>query len=302
MEIVLGDVNLGVSGPSFSYLFSYQTGGLESLQRAGKQWLFRAPKPTFWRATTCNDRGNGFSANSSCWMGADMFVRTEEVSVCMDGRAFSREELTAPANNAVGVVDAQTVTVVYTYRTTTFIPALVHVSYTVGAQGDIDVCFTYEGTSGLPELPCVGLRFIMPFTADGYTYEGLSGETYPDRKKGAAKGTFDVQGLPVTPYVVPQECGMHMDTTDLVVRHGGQSLHVEMGTKPLPFSLLPYTALELECAYHQDELPPPCHSVLCLYAGVRGVGGINSWGADVEPSYHVDAQQDHSCSFRIAMA
>ena len=40
-------------------------GGLESLVKDGKEWLYRSPRPTFWRATTDNDRGNGFSEEDS---------------------------------------------------------------------------------------------------------------------------------------------------------------------------------------------------------------------------------------------
>ena len=67
----------------------------------------------------------------------------------------------------------------------------------------------------------------------------------------------------------------------------------------LAFSCLPYTAAELEDATHQDELPPVRRTVVCIYGAVRGVGGINSWGADVEEGYHVDGEKDILCSFRI---
>ena len=67
----------------------------------------------------------------------------------------------------------------------------------------------------------------------------------------------------------------------------------------LAFSCLPYTALELEQATHQEELPAPRRTVLCIYGAVRGVGGINSWGADVEDAYHVDGEKDIRFSFRI---
>ena len=56
---------------------------------------------------------------------------------------------------------------------------------------------------GLPELPVFGMWFIMPTKAVGYCYEGLSGETYPDRMAGGIYGRYEVEGLPVTPYLVP---------------------------------------------------------------------------------------------------
>ena len=68
LNIVIGDATIGVQGEDFSYLFSTSIGGMESLYKYGKEWLYRAPKPTFWRATTDNDRGNGFSYRSAVWL------------------------------------------------------------------------------------------------------------------------------------------------------------------------------------------------------------------------------------------
>mgnify|MGYP002232494209 FL=1 len=73
---------------------------------------------------------------------------------------------------------------------------------------------------GLPEFPVFGMRFVMPTLADKYLYKGLSGETYPDRKAGAIEGVYEVSDLSLTPYLVPQECGMRMDTEWVdIVRH-----------------------------------------------------------------------------------
>ena len=75
MKVVFGDVVLGVhskgafGGEGFEYLFSYSAGGMESLAVNGREWLYRAPKPTFWRAVTDNDRGCGFPFRSAMWMG-----------------------------------------------------------------------------------------------------------------------------------------------------------------------------------------------------------------------------------------
>ena len=49
LRIVYGDVTIGVHGEDFHLIFSYQTGGLESMVKSGKEWLYRTPKPTFWR-------------------------------------------------------------------------------------------------------------------------------------------------------------------------------------------------------------------------------------------------------------
>lgn len=67
----------------------------------------------------------------------------------------------------------------------------------------------------------------------------------------------------------------------------------------IAFACIPYTAMELESATHQEELPPPRRTVLTVLGAVRGVGGINSWGADVEAPYHISAERDISYGFVI---
>ncbi len=312
LGIVFGDVTLGVHGQGFEYLFSYQAGGLESLVADGREWLYRVAKPTFWRATTDNDRGSGFSRKSAMWMGSDLFLQTKEIRVRVDGEEIT--EFMAPGNNRfAGEVKASTLQVIFAYATSTVPETDVETSYTIGKTGRIRVDVHYYGKNGLPQLPVFGMRFIMPTKADGYCYDGLSGETYPDRMAGGIKGEWRVDGLPVTPYLVPQDCGMHMDTDRLTVyrssvlaneRRGGQelppfALAFEKTEKPFAFSCLPYTAEELENATHQEELPPARRTVVCILGAVRGVGGIDSWGSDVEAAWHIDAGQDIEYSFYV---
>ena len=77
------------------------------------------------------------------------------------------------------------------------------------------------------------------------------------------------------------------------------TLRVEAAEDEMYFSCLPYTAEELESATHQEELPLPRRTVLCVYGAVRGVGGIDSWGAEVEEAYRVSGEEDHTVSFRL---
>ena len=72
-----------------------------------------------------------------------------------------------------------------------------------------------------------------------------------------------------------------------------------MVDRPFAFSCLPYTALELESATHQEELPPARRTVVCILGAVRGVGGIDSWGSDVEKDYHIDGETDIAFAFRL---
>lgn len=310
LRVVVGDAMIGMHGEGFSYLFSVVRGGMESLVRDGKEWLYRAPKPTFWRALTDNDRGCGFALKSGIWIGADCFIKCVDAEAEIDG--VSVKMPMAPANNVYGSdVEADAATIVFVYETVTVPATRVTVSYEVHAGGDIHVRVHYTGREGLPELPLFGMRFIMPTCADGYRYEGLSGETYPDRMAGGIPGIYEVEGLPVTPYLVPQDCGMHMQTKWVEVyrstaldhsckeeRKSGICFRAEDGGD-IAFACLPYTAMELESATHQEELPLPRRTVLTVLGAVRGVGGINSWGADVEAPYHISAEKDISYGFVI---
>ena len=309
-RIVIGDVTIGIQGQDFAYIFSVGMGGMESLYKDGKEWLYRAPRPAFWRAATDNDRGNGFVFRSAVWSAADRFVRCVKVTARMDEQEISMPP--APENNKYnGDETCDRFEISYTYETPTVPVTEVTVSYLVESDGRIHVQVDYLGKQGLPELPVLGLRFLMPTAAEGYTYEGLSGETYPDRMAGGIPGVYEVQGLPVTPYMVPQDCGMHMqtkwleivrktslDNTDREGRSSRLKITAEEG-KGFAFSCLPYTAQELENAMHHEELPPARRTVVSILGAVRGVGGINSWGADVEDAYHISGEQDITYGFWI---
>lgn len=311
VQLIYGDVNLGVSGMAenkkFHYIFSYTAGGLVSLVSDGIEWIYRVPQPTFWRALTDNDRGSHFHLRSGMWLAADMYVKCVDIQVAVDNEKIPMP--TAPENNKYSDEEyAEKVCVTYVYETITVPVAKVYVDYTVDATGNILVDVNYKGTEGLPGLPVFGMRFVMPTAADKFVYRGLSGETYPDRMAGGAEGTYEVTGLPVTPYMVPQDCGMHMNTQWVEItrsttldnsnKHpGARTLRIE--TAGNAFSCLPYTAQELENAFHHEELPPVRRTVLGIYGAVRGVGGINSWGADPEEQYHIDAEKDISFGFKI---
>ena len=96
---------------------------------------------------------------------------------------------------------------------------------------------------------------------------------------------------------------MRMDTEWLeITRHtaldnsrtdsSSQILRIEKNDEKFAFSCLPYTASEIENALHHEELPPARRTVLCIYGAVRGVGGIDSWGTDVEEDYRISAETD----------
>ena len=116
--------------------------------------------------------------------------------------------------------------------------------------------------------------------------------------KGSSFGIH--QEVPhIAPYLVPQECGNHMNTHSTVFTLNNSSLVLEKAKLPYAFSAIPYTPGQLEQAQHVWELPEPVRTVVTVCGNMRGVGGIDTWGSDVEPAYHVSAEEDHSFSFLI---
>lgn len=288
LTITEGDVNLGVRGDRFELQFSYTEGGLASLRTAdGNEWIWRAPRPALWRAATENDKGCGFPIRSGAWMAADAYPQVTGWKV---------EEKTASC-----------VRIRYTFAFPSVPGTSADILYTVTGSA-LRVDAHYHGAEGAPELPVFGVRLSTLRPAARVCWTGLSGETYPDRFRGATFGRWTEEPH-IPAYLVPQDCGVHMGTHTLTLeqqdtaRRTTSSLTVQMADgKPFAFSALPYTAQELENAAHRDELPPVSRTVLTVMGAVRGVGGIDSWGTDVEPAYHVSGQEDHTTSFLISFS
>ena len=287
LTVIEGDVNLGVEGDGFALQFSYAEGGLASLRKAGgPEWVWRAPRPALWRAATENDKGCGFPVRSAAWMAADAFPKAEGWQV---------EEKSS-----------QQVRIRYTFSFPTVPGASADLTYTVTGSA-LRVDAVYHGVPGAPELPVFGVRMSTLHPAARVCWTGLSGETYPDRYKGASFGRWaETPHIPA--YLVPQDCGVHMDTRTLTLEQQDAAcrttaaLTVRMadGT-PFAFSALPNTAQELESAAHRDELPDTGRTVLTIMGAVRGVGGIDSWGTDVEPACRISGEEDHAVSFIIEL-
>ena len=287
LTVVEGDVNLGVQGDRFALQFSYSEGGLASLRMAGgPEWVWRASRPALWRAPTENDRGCGFPQRSAAWLAADAYPQ-------MAG--WQMEE------KGPGCVRIR-----YTFTFPTVPGASADICYTVTGSA-LRVDGVYHGAAGAPELPVFGVRMATAQPAARVCWTGLSGETYPDRYKGASFGRWSEEPH-IPAYLVPQDCGVHIGTRTLTLqqqtagRRADAALTLRMADgEPFAFSALPNTPHQLEAAAHADELPATGRTILTVMGAVRGVGGIDSWGTDVEPPYHLSGEQEHRVSFMVEL-
>lgn len=281
LKITHGDGAVGVRGNGFEVLFSYSEGGPSSIVSGGREWIWRAPRPAYWRAPTENDFGNKFAYTSSIWSAADAYQICEKTEILSESESY--------------------LTVRCTYTSPAVKGLKTEVFYTIAANGTMQVKVLYHGQKGLPQLPLLGLRFATPVPVETVEWLGLSGETYPDRKKGGVFG-WHKEYPHIPAYPVPQECGCHIDTKSVTLHMAdGKLLSFEAEDRDFAFSAIPYTPQQLEQAFHKEELPEPVRTVVTVCGAMRGVGGIDSWGSNVEKLYRISAEEDIEFSFSFLL-
>ena len=279
LVITEGDGAWGVRGEKFEILFSKLQGGPVSLVSGGRDWLWRAPRPALWRAPTENDLGCGFPMRSAPWSAADAWQK------CTGWETEQGADFFA---------------ITYRFAADALPGYASEITYRVEREGVLTIQALYHGFAGAPELPLFGLRFSTPQPIEETAWVGYSGETYPDRYKGGVFGSH--KETPQVPnYLVPQECGGHSFTCGVALHMGTGTLTLEKAEKPFFFSAIPYTPAQLEQAQHVWELPGHCRTTVTVASDMRGVGGIDSWGTDVESAYRVSGEEDHCLRFRVML-
>lgn len=281
LEIIRGDVNIGVRGRGFTAMFSKAEGGIASLCYGGVEYITRTPKLTFWRALTDNDRGAKTGFDAAQWMTAGLFYKLTDVDV--------QEQ-------------KDQVCVTFEYLLPTVPQTKAYVSYRVTGDGKIHVHALYKGTDGLPEMPAFGMDMKLKARYDRVRYYGRGPEeNYLDRREGARLGVHSYQAADnLSAYLFPQECGNRMDVRWVEVTDAdGQGLRFETEGVPFENSVLPCSAYELEAATHREELPKAHYSWVRILESQMGVGGDDSWGAPVHEEYRLSSDIDRNIKFTI---
>lgn len=281
LEIIRGDVNIGVRGRGFTAMFSKAEGGIASLCYDGVEYITRTPKLTFWRALTDNDRGAKTGFDAAQWMTAGLFYKLTDVDV--------QEQ-------------KDQVCVTFEYLLPTVPQTKAYVSYRVTGDGKIHVHALYKGIDGLPEMPAFGMDMKLKARYDRVRYYGRGPEeNYLDRREGARLGVYSYQAADnLSAYLFPQECGNRMDVRWVEVTDAdGQGLRFETEGVPFENSVLPCSAYELEAATHREELPKAHYSWVRILESQMGVGGDDSWGAPVHEEYRLSSDIDRNIKFTI---
>ena len=281
VNVVKGDVNIGVHGEDFSAIFSLKMASLISLKYADKEMIEQAPAPLFWRALTDNDRGNQTGFEMSGWYAASLGRKCVEFDV--------QDEKTHA-------------TISFDYALSIDSSVKLKVSYTIYADGSIKVSSEYQGVTGLPDMPMFGMSFKISADYNELDwYANGPEENYVDRANGARLGIFKNKVTDnVAAYVIPQESGNRTGVRRVdVMNNEGIGIRISSIEKPIECNISPYTAFELENATHHYELPNPHYTVVTVAGRQMGVGGDDSWGAPVHEEYRINAEKEMYFEFMI---
>ncbi|MGG7058041.1 glycoside hydrolase family 2 TIM barrel-domain containing protein [Clostridium tertium] len=281
-KVIHGDVNIGVVGKDFRMMFSIQEGGLISLCYDGIEYITRAPRTSFFRATTDNDRGNAHNFRTADWQIAGLHQRLVDFKYVESDKEIS---------------------LIYKFELPTRIKTANTVKYTVTPDGNIKVNIHYEGVEGLSEIPLYSMDFKFKKELCNFEYYGYGPEeNYIDRNNGARLGVYENTAMKnLSRYLIPQECGNRTEVRWLKVRDdNGRGLKFNYTDNPFEISVLPYSAYEIENAMHIYELPPINYSWVRIIAKQMGVGGDDSWGARVHEEFTIPSTESIDLSFIIS--
>lgn len=179
------------------------------------------------------------------------------------------------------------------------------ITYTITADGRINITLLYHGAKGLPELPLFGMEFPLKKEFEEFSYYGIGpDENYLDRNNGGKIGIFnDTVTNNYSPYLKPQTCGNRTQTRWAEFSDGQVRVRFSAAKdeEPFQFVALHYTESELESAMHRRDLPPAHTNYVRILARHMGVGGDDSWGAQVREHCRVMADEEIRYSFDITL-
>ncbi len=295
LRVVQSDINLGVQGEGFSFMFSSAAGSLTSYKFNGEEFISNFPAPNFWRAPVDNDYGNGQHIAAAQWKLASVYKKCVKIEYRTDEKNFVAVERYF-GEKFNGEFAADFVEVKFTYELQTTPKSFCVVTYKVESDGALKISQDYKKVEGLGDLPDFGILFTLPKKFSRIKFYGLGPlDNYCDRSEGARLGIFETDIFEeVEPYLNPQECGNHCGLRWFeVLDNRGRGLKISAVEKNFEASALPYSPHEIENARHQEELPEQNYTFLKISSGQCGVGGDDTWGSPTLEEYKIKNADKH---------
>jgi beta-galactosidase len=291
------DSSAVISWKDFMVEFDMSRGEMSQLQYNGKQMLLKGPVPSFWRAPTDNDFGNGLPQRSHIWRNTEKYkeLTSAEIEDVQSGKKVIFSWNYFDENHQlIGTSE---------------------VGYIVDSEGRIEVNHHFNMSSDtLPEIPRMGMTLVMPREFDQMEWLGRGPqESYRDRKSAAL---VDVWAGSVAeqyqPYLRPQENGNKTDVRWVsITNRGGVGLLFE-GRQLLEVSAHHNSMEDFESPVdsdyrkvehpdghrHTTDVVEQDFTSVDIDLGQIGVGGDNSWGAWTHEEYRL-TDTEYSYGFVI---
>ena len=182
------------------------------------------------------------------------------------------------------------------------------VAYTMYADGRLNVAANFNNDrDDLPEMPRFGMLFTLPESYSTINWYGRGPEeNYADRHDATLIGLYKstVAGQ-FHPYIRPQETGNKSDVRWMTLTNdNGFGLKVT-GDLPLNVTALNYASEDLDPGFtkkqqHPSEVVPQHEIFLSVDLFQRGIGGLNTWGAQPMPEYRYKVKP-YSYSFTLSV-
>ncbi|MEJ6951907.1 beta-galactosidase, LacZ type [Natronospora cellulosivora (SeqCode)] len=269
---------LVIEGHDFKIAFTKETANLSLYQYQGVELLKSSIEPNFWRAMTDNDRGNKLDERASIWKNAVKERELVDLQLVEEDKIRLKTKYNFPALNN----------------------SKLNIDYQINNDGQIKLSYLLEAAEDLPEIPEIGMLFMMDKSFEDISWYGKGPhENYWDRAEGAKIGLYSGKvEEQFVPYIRPQECANKTGVRWFQIENGDTALKIK-GDPLLEVNVLPYTADELEENDHPYKLPESDKVVVRVNYKQMGVGGDDSWGAKTHPEYTLPSGRKYEYSFSI---
>ena len=167
-----GDINLGVQGEGFSYMFSSGANNLTGMKFNGIEFISALPTLNFWRAPIDNDYGNGNHLAAAQWKLASLYSRCVKIEYRVGSGEFVAVEKYF-GEKVTGEFAAESFAARYTYRLCTSPESFCVVTYEVEKTGALKVSLDYEKVDALPDIPDFSILFTIPKSFSRVKFYGL---------------------------------------------------------------------------------------------------------------------------------
>ncbi|MBV5282904.1 MAG: DUF4981 domain-containing protein [Paludibacter sp.] len=282
--------NIKASGNGFSANWNMKSGSLTSLLYNGKEVLSQnakefenQPLVQAFRAPTDNDKSFGN------WLAKDWKLQgldLPKVSVDLVRHSIRKDgALLLEIQKTNQYKDGKVVT---------------KLTYTVTADGRMDLECRFNPIGNLPELPRMGIALALQSDYSNFTWYGRGPqENYPDRKGAALVGLWSGKvSEQAERYPRPQDTGNKEDVRFLRLTNAkGQGIKVEAVENTFSASALNYSANDLANKAHECNLVPRKETILSLDCAVLGLGN-SSCGPGVLKKYAIE-KKEHVLQIRI---